>query len=292
MTRSLVDKAICAARAAWYQAYESRRLRRERRRHWHMYLHATVYAPLPLASFLRPFVTVYIPTHNRADLLLTRSLPSVIKQTYKNLEIIVAAHGCTDDTVRRVRWLMPTAHIYGPPEDQRIRLLQVARTRTYPPTAENHWLAGPVVPANAALVAAKGDWIMRLDDDDRLMPDAVEKLLRFAQQGDFEFVSAAYQTPNGTVWDDGEVPPAGGVQTWLYRSYLKFMHFNGSSWRKAHCRVNDTDLVDRFRKAGVRMGYLSQVVCYIEPRPGETEIGSKAYRRDKEGKEKHFAFRN
>jgi len=45
-----------------------------------------------------PKVSVYIPTHDRVDLLISRALPSVIRQTYKNLEIIVVAHGCTDGT--------------------------------------------------------------------------------------------------------------------------------------------------------------------------------------------------
>ena len=237
-----------------------------------------------------PLVTVYIPTHNRAELLLDRALPSVQAQTYRNIEIIVAAHGCTDDTHKRVHDVIPTTAIFGPPQDHRVRIIYVPRRPTYPPTAENHWFAGPVAPCNAALKAARGDWIMRIDDDDKLEPDAVEDLLRWAQVGNHEFVSAAYKTHKGIVWDDGETPPAGGIQTCMYRSYLKFMRYNPDCWRKSWNQVNDVDLIDRFRKAGVRMGHLNQVVAEVIPRPGETKIGLAAYQANEDRTARRMAF--
>ena len=210
-------------------------------------------------------------------------------QDYPNLEIIVAAHGCTDMTVPVVNALA------GP----RIRLIEVPRKRTYPPTAENHWLAGPVVPANAALRECRGDWIARIDDDDKWTPDHISRLLEFAKKWNYEFVSAQHTEVRDM--DFGRqvkiVQPyvyngvyVGGTQTWLYRSYLKFFKYNRDCWRKPWNRVNDTDLQERMFVAGVRMGYLPEIVAHIEPRPGETEIGSKAYLQDAEAKERQYAF--
>ncbi len=231
-----------------------------------------------------PLISVYVPTHNRGDLLLTRALPSIRAQTYTNLEIIVACHGCTDGTARLVRGL----------NDPRIRILDVPRKQTYPPTAENHWLAGPVVPANAALKAVRGDWIARCDDDDEWTPDHIEVLLRAVQDGGYEFISGAYERERDGVREivphDGEASPAGGTQTWLYRSYLRFFKYNPDCWRKSWNRVNDTDLVDRFRKAGVRMGHIDRVVARVLPRPGETTVGLQAYQRDQEATERRLAF--
>jgi len=212
---------------------------------------------------------------------MQRALSSVLAQTYKNMEIIVAAHGCTDGTHEAVEILLY----------RRVRLLKVPRTRTYPPTAENHWLAGPVVPANAALKVAKGDYILRLDDDDVLKPDCIERLLRFAQGGDYEFVSAAHETHEGKVEPyDMDGVMVGGIQTTLYRDYLRFMKYNIDSWRKTDFRVNDVDLQQRMIRAGVRAGYLDEVVCTITPRPGETEIGSKAYLDDAKTVERYLEF--
>lgn len=234
-------------------------------------------------------VSVLIPTHNRVDLLLSRALPSVLSQTYSNLEIIVAAHGCTDGTIERAYkdgWL-GKAPIRMCLNGIAFRTLDVPREETYPPTAENHWLAGPVAPLNAALAACSGDWIARIDDDDVWTPDHVERLLRFAQRDGYEFVSSAYRTHEKTIGAENGI---GGTQTWLYRSYLKFMKYNPDCWRKSWHRVNDMDLAERFRKAGVWIGYLDEVTAEVLPRPGEAEVGLKAYVGNAEATERALAF--
>lgn len=238
-----------------------------------------------------PLISVIIPTHDRAELLCTRALPSVLAQTYSNIDVIVALHGYPQPQLRAV-W-----HWWAALDEDdlaRVHLVSVPRTERYPPTAENHWLAGPVEPLNAILCSPwhiYGAWLARIDDDDIWTPDHLEKLLRFAQEGDYEFVSAAHRT------HEGKVEPyivrgnkIGGTQTWLYRSYLRFFRYNRDCWRKEWNRVNDVDLQDRMASAGVRMGYLDEVVAEVFPRPGETHIGSKAYTTDPERAERQFAF--
>ncbi len=233
-----------------------------------------------------PLVSVYVPTHNRADLLMERSLKSILLQTYKNLEIVVVADNCSDDTIERVRAL-----------DPKIRVIENRRKKSFPHKAENYWFAGRVDPANAGLDACTGDWIATNDDDDVWLPDHVEQLLRFAQKGNYEFVSGG-STKRGTNYNRTvPIPPysvngvlVGGIQTWLYRSYLKSFKFNRQCWRKRWNRVCDTELQDRFVLAGVRMGYFKETVTEIVTRPGETDIGLKAYVRDSKATEQHFAF--
>lgn len=212
---------------------------------------------------------------------MERAIPSVLRQTYMRFELIVACHGCTDGTAGIVRRL----------EDPRIRVLEVPRRQTYPPTALNHWLAGPIVPANAALRECRGNWIARLDDDDVWLPHHLDELIGFALAHDYEFVSSAHDGPSGRVKPYRvHGMNIGGVQTWVYRSYLRFMRFNPDCYRKAWNRNNDVDLQNRFVSAGVRMGYLDRVTCLVIPRPGENEIGSRAYLADKERTEATFAF--
>ena len=153
---------------------------------------------------------------------------------------------------------------------------------------------GGAVPANKALDLAKGRWIARNDDDDIWTPEHLETLLRFAQKGNWEFVSASYITERHgkriTVDAKDEKPRIGGVQTWLYRSYLKFMKYNPECWRKSWNRVWDTDLQDRIYRAGVRMGFLDQVVAYVLPRPGEATVGLEAYKLSEKDKLEHYKF--
>ena len=74
------------------------------------------------------------------------------------------------------------------------------------------------------------------------------------------------------------------------RSYLRFMKFNPDCWRRRWHRVNDMDLAERIRRAGVRIGYLDEVTAHVEPRPGEKLIGLAAYRADHANKERFYRF--
>ncbi|WP_353889972.1 glycosyltransferase family 2 protein [Escherichia coli] len=44
-----------------------------------------------------PLVSVYMPTHNRSE-LLARAIKSVITQSYSNIELIICDDGSTDNT--------------------------------------------------------------------------------------------------------------------------------------------------------------------------------------------------
>jgi len=232
-----------------------------------------------------PLVTVYIPTYNRGELLIERAVNSVLKQTYKNFELIIIGDHCTDNTEELLSKI----------DDPRLRFYNLPKRECrYPDEVENHWLAGPVVPANKALEMAQGEWIARIDDDDTWTPDHIESLLRFAQKEQYEFVSASYMTERHgkkmVVDVKDENPRIGGTQTWLYRSYLRFFKYNINCWRKKWNRVNDIDIQVRMHQARVHMGFLDKVVASVLPRPGEDTVGLEAYKLTDKEKSKHFSF--
>lgn len=231
-------------------------------------------------------VQVIIPTFNRKDILLSRALPSVLTQTHDNMLVIVVDHGSSDGTYEALaKW----ARV-----DSRLVVERIRRSELYPPTAENHWLCGPVQPLNAALDMVDGEygWIARIDDDDVWSPDHLDTMLTFAREGQYEFVSSAHDGPNGKaspyILGDGIL--VGGCQTWLYRSYLRFFRYNKDCWRKTWNRVNDTDLQDRMWRAGVRMGYLDKVTCRVDPRPGTNSVGLAYYLQNRDTVESAYAF--
>lgn len=233
----------------------------------------------------RPLISVYVPTYNRAQLLMERALPSVLVQTYKNFEFIIIGDHCTDRTEELVSKINdPRIRFYNLPE----------RRKRYPETAENHWLAGPVVPANKALELVRGKWIARIDDDDIWTPDHLEALLDCAKKGNYEFVSASIVAERRgrriVVKPEDHHPQIGSTMTWLYRSYLKFFRYNINCWRKAWNQVNDADMRDRMLRAGVRMGILDKIIGHCLPRPGEATVGLDAYRLSRKEKEEHYSF--
>lgn len=260
--RTAVDKLICGINDVRYAVIEPFLLKLARNKYAHLYCDPAE----------KPLISVYVPTYNRADLLMERAVKSVLDQTYTNFEFIIIGDCCNDDTAERIAQI----------KDPRIRFYnRRKRSCGYPQTPEGRWFAGPVMAANRALEMIRGKWIARLDDDDIWTPDHLEVLLNFAQENDYEFVSASYMSERYgekilvNAGDDN--PRIGGTQTWLYRSYLSFFRYNINCWRKDWNKVNDTDIQQRIYDAGVRMGFLDKVVAHIIPRPGERTIGLDAY---------------
>ena len=104
----------------------------------------------------RMLITVYMPTRNRAALLAT-AVESVRRQTHADLELIVVDDGSTDET--------PSLLSAIAAQDARVRVITNAQSQ-----------GGPAA-RNAAILAARGDFVTGLDDDDTFTPD---RLRRFA----------------------------------------------------------------------------------------------------------------
>lgn len=251
-------------------------------------------------SIKNPLVSICVPTYNRGSILIDRAVKSALSQTYQNIELIIVGDHCTDNT----------AELLSKIKDPRLKFYNLPkRHRTYYQNIENHWLVGGAEPANKAMDLSTGRWLARLDDDDTWSKDHIEKLLNFAINGNYEFVSGLYEEErfrNRVVVDGihaldpyytqnkkinfNNSPKIGGVSTWLCRAYLKGMKYNLNCWRKEWNKVWDVDLSQRIYHAGVRMGFLDEVVTYVLPRPGEQSVGLEAYKLTEKEKLKQYEF--
>lgn len=98
-------------------------------------------------------ISVIIPTHNRAE-LLERALKSVLGQTFKAFEVIVADDASTDETnAKALEWVQL---------DERIQYFRSEKN------------IGAAAVRNRALVLAKGEYVCFLDDDDEWEPRKLE----------------------------------------------------------------------------------------------------------------------
>jgi glycosyltransferase involved in cell wall biosynthesis len=215
-----------------------------------------------------PLISITIPTYDRGQLLLDRTLPSIFAQTYKNFEIIIVGDFAVSDTVKILSGI----------SDSRVRFVNLSKRTKYPDDPKLRWFISGVDPSNHGIDLANGEWICYFDDDDIMDPNYLRSLLNFAENGDFEFVAGLYEEDRNGVksiqgWKSDKYPEFGGHSTWMYRSYLKFFKYNIHSWRKKYNRPQDIDFQIRMKQAGVRMQLFEQVVSYIRPRPGNTTIG-------------------
>lgn len=103
-------------------------------------------------------VSVVIPTHNRAELVV-RAIRSVLAQTYRNLECIVVDDASTDHTSDAVCTMPDSRLIYLRHQQAK----QASATR------------------NTGIAAAKGEYIAFLDDDDEWSPEKLVKQVALLQ---------------------------------------------------------------------------------------------------------------
>jgi len=105
-----------------------------------------------------PQVSIILPTYNRAD-LITRSIDSVVKQSFENWELIVWDDGSTDQT----------KEIVNSYHDKRIHYYYES----------NHGLA---YARNQAIEKASGKYLAFLDSDDEWMTNKLEKQVAVMQR--------------------------------------------------------------------------------------------------------------
>jgi glycosyltransferase involved in cell wall biosynthesis len=98
-----------------------------------------------------PRVSIIIPTYNRAG-LLRQAIESVLAQTYRDFETVVADDGSTDDTAQVIAG-------YG-------------RAVTHVPLPH---LGQPAATRNSGLRVAQGEYIAFLDSDDLFLPDKLAR---------------------------------------------------------------------------------------------------------------------
>ena len=102
-------------------------------------------------------VSVYIPTHNRKDLVI-RAIESVLSQTYSDIEVIVVDDGSTDNTYQHLK------SIYE--YNEKVVLIR------------NEISKGACYSRNTAIERANGYFITGLDDDDYFEPDRIDLFVK------------------------------------------------------------------------------------------------------------------
>ena len=257
--RTIKDKLISNTLSIWYKFSDPIFLKYQR------FKFEKTYETIEKEN---PLVSIIIPTFDRGQLLIDRTLPSILTQTYKNFEILIIGDCCVDETIQ----------ILNKVKSPKVMFINLPKRTKYPDDPTLRWFISGVGPLNHGLKIAKGKWICSFDDDDIMALDYLESLLRFAQTGKYEYVAGLYEeeregvrTIKGIKTD--EYPEFGGHSTWLYRSYLNCFKYNVNSWRKSYNCPQDIDLQLRMIDAGVNMASLNKVVSYIRPRPGLTTIG-------------------
>lgn len=124
-------------------------------------------------------VSVIMPVYNAAD-TIEQAVWSVLKQTHRNLELLIVDDASIDNTLSVVASF----------DDPRIELLRLDRN------------GGPGAARNAALDIARGDWVTLIDADDLWDTRRIEVMLRAGNATGCKHmvtddIVEFFETPNG-----------------------------------------------------------------------------------------------
>ncbi len=206
--------------------------------------------PDPSVTNLTPKVSVVVPVKNEED-LIRACIESIVKQTYRNLEIVVMDDGSTDGTTDVLRRLKDE---YG------IQAYRMPKN------------VGKKKAIEAAVRHTTGDIFAFVDSDSVLLPDAIEKLVAaFNAHPDAGAVSAHGRALNASkntltriqdTWYEGQFRLSKGLES----AYGAVTCASGclAAWRREaigpylHDWATDTFLGEEFRFATDRQmtGYV------------------------------------
>jgi glycosyltransferase involved in cell wall biosynthesis len=149
-----------------------------------------------------PVISVIIPAYN-AGRFIADTLDSVLRQTFKDFEIVIVDDGSTDNTVELIKTWME--------KDPRIRLIQQKN-------------AGGPAARNTAIANSRGRFIAPLDADDLWFPRKLEKQHAVLSVAGPE-IGLVYAW---TLYLDEQGKPTGGYADHLEEGdmFLKMICFN------------------------------------------------------------------
>lgn len=137
-----------------------------------------------------PLVSIIINNYNYGR-FLRDAVESAINQTYRNVEVIVVDDGSTDNS-------------------REIIAEYTALEKVIPVLKEN---GGQASAFNAGYAVARGAWVLFLDADDVLLPEALEVAISaLAEGGDEPYRYAKIQWRLALT--DSALRPLGGVRPW------------------------------------------------------------------------------
>lgn len=212
-----------------------------------------------------PLVSFLIPTYRSFETLRDVALPSILGQTYANIEVIVVGDCSPPETERAIAEV----------GDPRVSYFNRSLRGPYPEDPARRWYVIGTPPYNEGLRRARGRWIAGLGDDDAVRPGHVETLLAAARARRAEHCYGLQEIrfAEGEPLVVGEFPPAlgqWGLQAAIFHAGLRFFELELSD--AIYGEPNDWSMCRRMLRAGVRFAMVEEVVVdKFESRRGSAE---------------------
>jgi Glycosyl transferase family 2 len=205
-----------------------------------------------------PLVSVTVATVGGRDALIDRALPSLLSQSYTNLEVLVVGDATAPEVSQAVAAL----------GDSRVQFVNLSQRLVAHPDPQRHWLVGSTMARNEASRRARGQWLLHFDDDDQLRPDTIAALLELARETRAEVAYGGFEHhhPTGASTTHIDFPPQGGLFAWPTALMHGGLRFFERELVAVHLGLpGDVYMLERMLRVGVRFAMLDEIVLDYFP---------------------------
>lgn len=228
-----------------------------------------------MSGQLRNRVSVPIATYDRIELLVERTLPALLGQTHRDVEIIVVGDGTPPGLFSLLDRV----------DDPRVRTLLLPSRTAYPSDPLERWMVAGWRPRNVGADLATGGWLLWMSDDDIVLPTGIATLLEAARrEPEADVVSAGFEVQGEQTRVDlpsaaetGLPFPIAGMPALMARSYTRAFRWNRLSYLRSVHRPSDYDLLLRMHLAGLTFTSVDEIVAVVPMVPGTGAVGSRAF---------------
>lgn len=227
-------------------------------------------------QFTPPLVSILMPVYNLKR-WLEPCLHSIQQQTFQNFEVCCVDDGSTDGSLEVLQRFAA--------QDSRFKVI-----------AERH--QGLLMALNCGLAECKGEFVARMDGDDLMLPERLEKQLAFAKNHPWADLTAAlisgfddapqevisntrYQVWSNSVLTDHDIRREMFVESTLMHPtfFARREFFEGLGGYQDNPWAEDYDLILRAFLAGAKFIKLPEVLVKKRNAPQRTSKVNPIYKR-------------
>lgn len=151
---------------------------------------------------MKPIVSLILPVY-KTEKYIRRCLDSIIKQTFKDFEVIIVNDASPDNAINLI---MEYAQ-----QDDRFRIIQKEKNE------------GSMAARKSGYTVAKGDYFVFCDSDDYLEPQALEILYKVIKENDADIAISGYKyldEDNNPIYEKVYKLPFGSSSLNVYKALL------------------------------------------------------------------------
>jgi hypothetical protein len=208
-----------------------------------------------------PIISVIITTHTAPDVLFEKTIPSILTQSWRHIELLLIIDSLDPTIVERVEFMINKF------DDNRIKVFASGLKLEIVSDSKTNWRNSGTFGTNYALTQVTGQWIAMFTHDDELIEGSFESLIKYSIESKLDFCYSKFNMiVRDLTFNYGSYPPVLGqfnLQGSIINAAFKdVIHHQYDSL----CDIpNDWGYLLRIYNLGLKIGFLNKTTVNFYP---------------------------